>query len=312
MKKIGRNDPCHCGSGKKYKRCCLGKDELEQSISSNREKENNPSNAINNEQTLDHLKTSELIHVLKEYGIPFHKKKFSEEVKACYSAEELVEHWVHQHGLRLVGEKLATIHEATVVLWKRLGGKQYMSGEEMAELYEQGANMSEQNDFIGASDLWLSIWNALKSRHDQRYKDLSLLEETYAPFFFVSNFVQDLENELHNAGMQERKYFYKRIKYCQEFCDRFSEEDELIVHNMRRAIADSYSFLGEYDSAEAEYEKIALDFPDNHWSYIGWGDMYYLHKKENVKRAKQLYEKALSIAKDESERLDVLDRLNGM
>jgi SEC-C motif-containing protein len=23
----GRNDPCHCGSGKKYKLCCLGKDE---------------------------------------------------------------------------------------------------------------------------------------------------------------------------------------------------------------------------------------------------------------------------------------------
>ena len=20
---LGRNDPCHCGSGKKYKRCCL-------------------------------------------------------------------------------------------------------------------------------------------------------------------------------------------------------------------------------------------------------------------------------------------------
>lgn len=24
---IGRNDPCPCGSGKKYKKCCLGKDE---------------------------------------------------------------------------------------------------------------------------------------------------------------------------------------------------------------------------------------------------------------------------------------------
>ena len=24
---LGRNDPCHCGSGKKYKGCCLGKDE---------------------------------------------------------------------------------------------------------------------------------------------------------------------------------------------------------------------------------------------------------------------------------------------
>jgi tetratricopeptide (TPR) repeat protein len=25
--KIGRNDPCHCGSGQKYKRCCQEKDE---------------------------------------------------------------------------------------------------------------------------------------------------------------------------------------------------------------------------------------------------------------------------------------------
>lgn len=27
-KKVGRNDPCPCGSGKKYKKCCLGKEEL--------------------------------------------------------------------------------------------------------------------------------------------------------------------------------------------------------------------------------------------------------------------------------------------
>lgn len=26
-KKVGRNDPCLCGSGNKYKKCCLGKDE---------------------------------------------------------------------------------------------------------------------------------------------------------------------------------------------------------------------------------------------------------------------------------------------
>ena len=27
MRKTGRNDPCHCGSGQKYKRCCLLKDQ---------------------------------------------------------------------------------------------------------------------------------------------------------------------------------------------------------------------------------------------------------------------------------------------
>jgi tetratricopeptide (TPR) repeat protein len=30
MAKPGRNDPCHCGSGAKYKKCCLAKDEAAQ------------------------------------------------------------------------------------------------------------------------------------------------------------------------------------------------------------------------------------------------------------------------------------------
>ena len=27
VRDLGRNDACHCGSGRKYKRCCLDKDE---------------------------------------------------------------------------------------------------------------------------------------------------------------------------------------------------------------------------------------------------------------------------------------------
>jgi hypothetical protein len=26
-RELGRNEPCHCGSGRKYKQCCLAKDE---------------------------------------------------------------------------------------------------------------------------------------------------------------------------------------------------------------------------------------------------------------------------------------------
>jgi len=28
-KKVGRNDPCPCGSGRKYKKCCLPKEEAQ-------------------------------------------------------------------------------------------------------------------------------------------------------------------------------------------------------------------------------------------------------------------------------------------
>jgi hypothetical protein len=34
MAKIGRNEPCPCGSGKKYKQCCLAKDEAARSAPS--------------------------------------------------------------------------------------------------------------------------------------------------------------------------------------------------------------------------------------------------------------------------------------
>ena len=33
MKKIGRNKPCPCGSGKKYKNCCLKKDRYLKNLS---------------------------------------------------------------------------------------------------------------------------------------------------------------------------------------------------------------------------------------------------------------------------------------
>ena len=32
--RLGRNEPCRCGSGRKYKRCCLDKDESEARIAS--------------------------------------------------------------------------------------------------------------------------------------------------------------------------------------------------------------------------------------------------------------------------------------
>jgi hypothetical protein len=35
MKKIGRNDPCPCGSGKKYKQCCLKAEEAKKEKAAN-------------------------------------------------------------------------------------------------------------------------------------------------------------------------------------------------------------------------------------------------------------------------------------
>lgn len=39
IEKIGRNDLCHCGSGKKYKKCCMTKDQDEQKELMQKQKE---------------------------------------------------------------------------------------------------------------------------------------------------------------------------------------------------------------------------------------------------------------------------------
>ena len=42
---LGRNDPCHCGSGRKYKHCCLDKDEAAARAASTEAPEASPATA---------------------------------------------------------------------------------------------------------------------------------------------------------------------------------------------------------------------------------------------------------------------------
>jgi hypothetical protein len=60
MSKIGRNDPCPCGSGKKYKKCCLPKQEDEKAIQRIEQK--------SDEKPIKELPASDSIYGADEYG----------------------------------------------------------------------------------------------------------------------------------------------------------------------------------------------------------------------------------------------------
>ena len=59
MGKISRNAPCHCGSGKKYKKCCLAKDN-EQRREGNRSLSNGMKHITSEVKALDDLSNSVL------------------------------------------------------------------------------------------------------------------------------------------------------------------------------------------------------------------------------------------------------------
>ncbi|MBE7449297.1 MAG: SEC-C domain-containing protein [Kofleriaceae bacterium] len=46
MAKVGRNQPCPCGSGKKYKQCCLAADEAAASAAREQQRRSTPSPAV--------------------------------------------------------------------------------------------------------------------------------------------------------------------------------------------------------------------------------------------------------------------------
>lgn len=67
--KTGRNDPCPCGSGKKYKKCCIDKDNIIQFPQRNKSQSTNNHNIITQEmlQSTGFSSTEEMGSAMEEY-----------------------------------------------------------------------------------------------------------------------------------------------------------------------------------------------------------------------------------------------------
>jgi tetratricopeptide (TPR) repeat protein len=181
MSKVGRNDLCPCGSGKKYKKCCLGKPFPEAAQNSLKRGLEN----LWSYEKVNGMSTEEIIGKLQSIGISFEKETFLEDVEKFYSAQQLSESWF---------------------------------------------------------------------------------------------------------------------------------EDKLIIHNMRRSIAESYLQLKKIDEAKNELDSLVRDYPDNPWSYIAYGDMYWFAEDviKDSSKAKEMYERELLVAKDKYDKKVIEERLEDL
>ena len=220
MAKIGRNQPCPCGSGKKYKKCCLNKSKSDSLSAPKR--------------------------------------------------------------------------------------------DELDVLMEKGWSLLQGNETTKACDVWLELWNNLKSRFKPEFRNIQEAETIFSGCELIYNWCQDLETELGNAGIDDSVYYQKRIAYCDEFCSIFPESDEMLMHNMTKAIAESHFALGSIDEGNKCFKQLIERYPRNIWGYIGWGDMYFWPMNKDIEpdfeRAEQIYKMALDMDMEGEENL--IDRLN--
>jgi len=158
-------------------------------------------------------------------------------------------------------------------------------------------------------DEWLSAWLGIKTIFQESgAKDIFELDNIYPWTDFISNYVQDLEAELHNAGLVDAKYHQKRIEYSQELLG-YCGDDGLITENTRRAVAETYAELGDYNECDKLFNGWLETDPDWGWGYIGWSDCYYLFKRslKNHEKAEQILMKGLS-QPHLRDRADVVER----
>lgn len=304
LKKTGRNDPCPCGSGKKYKKCCLGKP--------NPRPISRDFRRFPTYEEAREMSTEDIIHRLDSMGIRFDKDAFLRDTEEYYSAEHLSENWFETFNVTAKGMEEDFPWFAAWVLWERLAPSCSVPMERIDDMVEEGFQYLMAGDVTKACDIWLAAWDAIKYRCRPGCISLDFLDKQCIGDFFVSNLCQDLEGELHNAGLDDSVYFQKRIDYCNEFLRLFPDASDLIIHNMRRAVAESYASLGDYGRCDSEFERLVQDYPTNPWGYIGWGDIYFLGKKDDYHKAKELYLKALAIAKEKFDIEVVQDRLEDM
>ncbi|MBU7006588.1 YecA family protein [Phosphitispora fastidiosa] len=178
---------------------------------------------------------------------------------------------------------------------KIASGYQYFSSDETAK----------------ACDVLLDAWEDIKAiMAEDQVRDLTELEEKYQWTGFLFNYVQDLEEQLHNACTENEQYLPKRIRYCEELLKVCGDKDELLIENTRRAIAESHYALGNEQECNRLYSKWLTSDPTWGWGYIGWSDCYHYGTKKmaaNYVKAEEIISKALE-EKDVKDRADVVDR----
>lgn len=179
--------------------------------------------------------------------------------------------------------------------------------EKIMSGYDYLANGQSQK----ACDIWLEAWEDIKSiMAEAGINNIDELQKRYQWSEYIFNYVQELEAELHNAGIEDKGYFRKRIQYCEQMLALCGKEDDLMVENTRRAIADSHFELGNEEECDRLYDMWLGSDPNWGWGYIGWSDCYHFGPNktdERLQKAEMIIEKALE-QKDLRDRLDVVER----
>jgi tetratricopeptide (TPR) repeat protein len=253
------------------------------------------------------LTDGELLAKLRSFGIEIDRAWLERECTRALSAQEIASPLMNKSTSR--GQESDWIWICVATLWRRWFPEQ-PSFEVLDDRMQNGYELLKTSGAVAACRIWLEAWHdVLRLLDNAGIQSIEEFDERFRGTQSLFNWIQDLESELWNAGLDDRQFLTARIAMCEEAMRRFPSDDSLMVENRRRAVAESYFELGETDKADALYREWLSADPCWGWGWIGWSDRYRFTRTEvDLNRYEQILREGFAIA-DVRDRADIADRL---
>jgi tetratricopeptide (TPR) repeat protein len=254
----------------------------------------------------------ELLEKLKSFNVIVDKEQFDAWHKKFVSAQELTE-WIITTQKPAFEKDIERdwIWVVLTVLWERWFPES-PSLEMIDDQMQAGYDLLHAGEVARACEPWLSVWKALlKIANAYDLKSLNELDDAFGGSQYLFNWVQDMEMELGNAGLRDRRFLHERARFCEVFVNRFPQKGELIDENMKRAWAESCFRIGETEKAEALLQQWLRDDPAWGWGWITWSDCHRDLGKgdQDLGKAEKILRDGLAV-KGVRDKKEIQNRLN--
>jgi uncharacterized protein YchJ len=258
------------------------------------------------------LSDKQLLEKLQGFDPELDRAGLERLCEGALSAEEVAWSLLDRCGTRASEERP---HEdwiwlCLLELWQRWWPER-VCVEFLGDKIQAGYDALEREEAASAAAMWLDAWSDVVRLCDLTGIDsIRAFDDRFSMYQSLFNWSGDLEDALWNAGREDPELLRARIAVCEEALRRFPDEDELMVENRRRAIAESSFELGETDRAEALFEQwLAVD-PRWGWGWIGWADLHFFthNRPKDYGRADELLRRGYA-TDGVRDREDIADRL---
>lgn len=307
METLGRNIPCPCGSGKKYKKCCLLRDTpitRATPVDENPEIFDEPearsgsglnihpyalakivessSPALLSEMSkrqrarlqdrwssgkVARLTTEEIVNNLNALGIDASERGFLPLTTGRCSAWSIGEYWLERVTVPYAPDDEDFICFAACELWKRYYPG-WPSNEMIDDWITEGYGQDDSGEDQQSCDLWIQAWNAIRPRFTPQMTDFSSADSVFRISQFFGNWIQDFVMALIDAAREDPRYAEIGVRVAREVLDQFVDESLLSRLNFQCDLGDLLVLANRREEGEAELQAIILNYPHLSQGYV--------------------------------------------